>query len=77
VEGRYVLVAHERVTLREPGLTASTDLTGRYLFRDLAAGSYTMAVQNHPETWVRTIRLGAQPVDLKNVDFPIGSHISP
>ena len=60
-----------QVILREAGLTTITDSMGRYLFRDLAAGSYTLSVQNEAQTSTRTVRLGGQPVDLKNVDFQI------
>jgi hypothetical protein len=70
--GQYVPVIRARVILREPGLATVTDLTGRYLFRDLAAGSYTISVQNEAQTSTRTVRLGAQPVDLINVDLQIG-----
>jgi Carboxypeptidase regulatory-like domain len=69
--GRYVPVSRAQVSLGEPGLTAITDLMGRYLFRDLAAGSYTISVQNEAQTSTHTVRLGAQPVDLINVDFQI------
>ena len=65
---RYVPVVGAQVALRGPGLTAITDPAGRYLFRDLAAGAYTLSVQNEPP---RAVRLGAQPVDLANVDFQI------
>src|ERR1700686_5476740 len=58
------------------GLTTTTDPMGRYLFRDLAAGSYALSVQNEPVTSGRTIRLGAQPVDLANVDFQIRGPIA-
>jgi hypothetical protein len=70
---QYVPVNGARVTLRERGLTATTDLTGRYLFHDLAAGSYTVAVQAPIQTPARTVRLGGSPVDLPNLDFQIGS----
>jgi hypothetical protein len=66
---QYVPVNGAHVTLREPRLTATTDLTGRYLFHDLAAGSYTVEVQAPVQTSRRTIRLGGSPVDLPNVDF--------
>jgi hypothetical protein len=69
--GRYVPVNRAQVFLREPGVTTVTDLMGRYLFRDLAAGSYTMLVQNEAPTSSHTVRLGGQPVDLINVDFQI------
>jgi hypothetical protein len=68
--GRYLPVSRAQVTL-EPGSTTVTDLTGRYLFRDLASGSYTIAVQSQALTSTRTVRLSAQPVDLKDVDFQI------
>jgi hypothetical protein len=68
---QYVPVSGAQVMLREPGLAAITDLLGRYLFRDLAAGSYTLSVQNEPQTPPRTVRLGSQPVDLTNVDFQL------
>jgi hypothetical protein len=67
--GRYIPVVHTRVSLQEPGLTAVTDPTGRYLFRDLAAGPYTILVQGEAQNASRTVHLGAQPVDLSNVDF--------
>ena len=69
--GRYVPVVRAQVILREPGSISTTDPLGRYLFRDLAAGSYTLSVQNEAKTPARTVRLGAQPVDLTNVDFEI------
>jgi hypothetical protein len=48
-----------------------TDVTGRYLFRDLAAGSYTVSVQNEAQISTHTLRLGAKPVSSINVDFQI------
>jgi hypothetical protein len=69
---QYIPVVRAQVSLREPGLTTVTDPLGRYLFRDLAAGSYTISVQSDIPIAPRTIRLGAQPVDLANVDFQIG-----
>ncbi len=63
--------------LHEPGLTAKADPQGRYLFRDLAAGSYTISVQNEAQTPARTVQLGSQPVDLANVDFQISRSGAP
>lgn len=69
--GKYVPVIRAKVLLREPNVTTTTDAAGRYLFRNLAAGSYTISVQNEAQTSSHTVRLGAQPVDLINVDFQI------
>jgi tetratricopeptide (TPR) repeat protein len=74
--GRYVPVASEQVILQEPGSISITDVLGRYLFRDLAAGAYTLSVQNEGGTPARKVRLGAQPVDLTNVDFEISRPVS-
>jgi tetratricopeptide (TPR) repeat protein len=73
--GRYVPVNRAQVMLREPALTTLTDPSGRYLFRDLPAGSYTLAVHNQARTPAKTVRLSAQPVDLVNVDFQIGGTV--
>jgi len=70
---RYVPVIRAQVILSERGLKAMTDLMGQYLFRDLAAGSYTVSVQSETRTSTHTVRLGAQPVDSTNVDFQISS----
>jgi hypothetical protein len=69
--GKYIPVTRAQVILQEPGSISTTDVLGRYLFRDLAAGAYTLSVQNELTTPARKVRLGAQPVDLTNVDFEI------
>jgi hypothetical protein len=71
VAGRYVPVNNAKVLLRDSGLTAATDSLGRYMFRDLAAGSFVISVPDEPQTAALTVRLGAQPMDLINVDFQI------
>jgi hypothetical protein len=70
-ELRYVPVIGAEVLLNGPGSTAKADTRGRYLFRDLAAGSYTLSLRNETQTPERTVRLGGAPVDLTNVDFRI------
>lgn len=74
--GQYVPVNGARLTLLEPGLIATTDVTGRYLFRDLAAGTYTISIQNQPDVSRRQVQLGAPPVDLANVDFQMGQGVA-
>lgn len=75
--GKYVPVSRAQVILREPGLTNLTDPAGRYLFRNLAAGSYTISVRNEAQTLSHTVRLSAQPMDLINVDFQISRPVAP
>ena len=75
--GRYVPMIRVQVLLRETGLTTVTDAMGRYLFRDLAMGSYTLSVHNEGHTSTHRLRLGDQPVDLANVDFQISRRDPP
>ncbi len=72
---QYVPVTGAQVMLREPGLSATTDSMGRYLFRDLAAGSYTLSLQNEAPASNHAVRLRDQPVDLTNVDFQIAAPV--
>src|SRR5450432_188423 len=46
---------------------------GRYLFRDLAAGTSTISVQNDAQTLTCAVRLGSLPEDLAGMDFQIGN----
>jgi Carboxypeptidase regulatory-like domain len=75
--GLYVPVIGAQVVLRESGLTALTDVNGRYLFRNLLAGSYAISVRNQVQTPARAVLLGGEPVDLRNVDFRVGSPLPP
>jgi hypothetical protein len=75
IAGRYIPVANVQVVERELSLVAVTDVTGRYLFRNLAAGTYIISVSNEAQTSTHTLRLGAEPVDLTNMDFRINSSV--
>ena len=75
--GRYVPVSGAQVTLRETGMTTLTDRMGQYLFRDLAAGSYTISVQSGVHATIHRVRLGAQPVDFVDADFQIAGQFEP
>jgi hypothetical protein len=71
VTGRYIPVVGAQVILRDPATSSVTDGSGRYLFQNLAAGSYAVSVQSEAQTSTRTLHLGSQPVALINVDFQI------
>jgi hypothetical protein len=73
--GSYVAVIGAQVILREPGVTAVTDAIGRYLFRNLAAGAYTIVVPSQGQAATHAARLGAQPVELKDVNFQISGPV--
>ena len=66
---RYVPVIGAEVRLNPPRSTAKADPQGRYLFRDLAAGSYTLSVRNEAQTPARTVRLGSQTIDFDERGF--------
>jgi tetratricopeptide (TPR) repeat protein len=73
---QYVPVTGALVMLREPGLSVKTDSMGRYLFRDLAAGSYTVSIENEAPASNHAVRLRDQPIDLTNVDFQMNAPVA-
>jgi hypothetical protein len=75
--GLYIPVIGAKVVIRDSGLTALTDAKGRYLFRNLAAGLYTVTVPYQGETINHTVLLSGEPVDLINVDFQISNILPP
>ncbi|HEV3329885.1 MAG TPA: tetratricopeptide repeat protein [Bryobacteraceae bacterium] len=64
-------VAAQLVTLKELAKTSTTDKLGRYIFRDLPAGSYTVAVGAGPEEVTKSVKLPASPSTLTNIDLQI------
>ncbi|QOY86573.1 carboxypeptidase regulatory-like domain-containing protein [Paludibaculum fermentans] len=64
-------VAGKVVTLKGSEKTSTTDAEGRYLFRDLAAGSYTVAVEAGARMVSSTVKLPASPMTLSNIDLQI------
>jgi Carboxypeptidase regulatory-like domain len=59
------------VTVPELHLTAKTDKNGRYLFRDLPAGSYTVKIERGGETYSQFVELPAAPTVISTLDFSI------
>jgi hypothetical protein len=74
---QYIPVAGAQVMLQERALTNVTDAAGRYLFRDLPAGSYTISAPGEVKTPAHAVHLGNQPVDLANVDFQNSQPVLP
>lgn len=71
VAGRYVPVSGVQVTVPEAELSRSTDPNGRYIFRDLAPGSYTVSVKTAARTYTKVVKVGADPTALVGIDFQI------
>ena len=70
--GKYAPVAGAKVTLKETGKSSTTDAAGRYLFRDLPAGAYTLSATVESQTIKRTVKLPASPMTLTNIDLQVG-----
>jgi hypothetical protein len=61
------------VRLKELSLEVKTAANGAYLFRNLAAGTYTIAVEYAGKETVRTVTLPPEPANLRNVDLNAGT----
>ena len=70
--GKSVPVASKTVALKESAKTSTTDASGRYLFRDLPAGAYTVAVATESREITKSVKLPASPLAMTNVDLEIG-----
>jgi hypothetical protein len=70
---RQVGVAGLRVRLVELDREAVTDGEGVYLFRDLPAGVYTVALTYEGREFTRTVTLPAGPAFPRDVDFNLGA----
>jgi hypothetical protein len=58
------------VTVVELGRTAEVDATGRYVFRGLKPGRYTVEVTLDGKTLRRVVELAPGPGAVRDVDFP-------
>jgi hypothetical protein len=61
------------VTLKELSLAATTSDTGAYIFRNLPAGKYTIAVRWLGKETSTTVTVPADPVNIKDVDLNVGT----
>jgi hypothetical protein len=58
-------------------VSMQSDSAGRYLFRHLPAGSYTVTVTYGGKTWTRAVQLGAQPDIESGVDIMVTQPLTP
>ncbi len=61
------------VRLKELSLQATSGDTGAYIFRNLPAGTYTLAVEYDGKETTRTVTLPAEPASLRDIDLPSGT----
>ena len=71
--GAYVPVAEVAVTLQPLGIVSTTDQAGRYVFRDLPAGSQTLSAQHAGSSATVPVTLPAGGGLLKDVNLSLAS----
>jgi hypothetical protein len=65
------------VRLKELSLETKTGSTGAYIFRNLAAGTYTVAVEQEGKEISRSVTLLAAPANVRDVDLNAGAKEAP
>lgn len=68
---KVVPVARMQVLLKETGKVSVTDALGQYVFRDLAAGPYTIAVISESGEVKRSVTLPTTPLTQSNIDLQL------
>src|SRR5262249_32057104 len=61
------------VRLKEPALEVKTGPNGGYIFRNLAAGTYTVTIDYGDKETTRTVILPAAPTNLRDIDLNVGA----
>jgi hypothetical protein len=64
-------VEEAAVSIPELGLATKTDKNGKFLFRDLPLGSYSVKVGYNGGVFSRLLELPAEPVIVANFDFSV------
>ncbi|MGZ4829892.1 MAG: MSCRAMM family protein, partial [Candidatus Angelobacter sp.] len=65
------------VRLKEVSLETKTGTTGAYIFRNLAAGTYTVAIESDGKEITRTVVVPAAPASIRDVDLNAGTKEAP
>jgi hypothetical protein len=61
------------VRLKEVSLEVKTSPTGAYIFRNLAAGTYTVAIEHNGKESSRTVEVPAGPANIRDIDLSAGT----
>jgi carboxypeptidase family protein len=72
-----VPLAGVTVRLKELSLEVKTGPSGAYIFRNLAAGTYTIAIEHEGREITRSVILPAEPANLRDVDLNAGTREAP
>jgi hypothetical protein len=70
--GQYVPISGSHVTLQELSKEVMTDAEGRYLFRDLPIGVFTVSASYQDKTINQIVRLPEEPSQKDNVNLILG-----
>ncbi|MGZ4860170.1 MAG: MSCRAMM family protein, partial [Candidatus Angelobacter sp.] len=65
------------VRLKEVSMEVKTGPTGAYIFRNLAAGTYTVAIEHDGKEIMRTVVVPAAPASIRDVDLNAGTKEAP
>jgi hypothetical protein len=68
-----VPLANVTVRLKELSLETKTGPTGAYIFRNLAAGTYTIVIEHEGKESSRTVVVPATPASIRDIDFSAGT----
>jgi Carboxypeptidase regulatory-like domain len=72
-----VPLAGVTVRLKELSLEVKTGPTGAYIFRNLAAGTYTVAIEHEGREITRTLTLTPAPANVRDIDLSAGTKDAP
>jgi hypothetical protein len=61
------------VRLKESRLEVKTGPTGAYIFRNLAAATYTIAIELEGKEVSRTVTLAPAPASIRDIDLNAGT----
>lgn len=65
------------VRLKEVSLEVRTGPTGAYIFRNLAAGTYTVAIERDGKEIMRTVAVPSAPANIRDIDLNAGTTEAP
>jgi hypothetical protein len=66
-----VPLANVTVKIEDLKLETKTDANGSYLFRNLSAGTYTIAAISGQSKTTRKITIPSEPTNLRNIDLDV------